>query len=280
MRLLIGVHCADRIVGVCEGIMRGFRNDPISAARTLVIYNGLDGLTAPVMDRGLARAALELGPDRVVIALIGYLVALKCGDVAIAAMRALPPDVAARATLLVVGDGPERAAWEAQAEGLPVLFAGQREDVHHLLRNVIDIVILPSDARGIQYRFAGGGGGGVASGWQQCRRDTEVDPGRCGWADRSGGRRGGAGRGDDDSGADPALARRYGEAARVRLRNEFNVAGFLGRFDGVYGEMTGAAPAACGVRLWRAMRVFRRQIRSHAYAGLLSGPPEESNRRT
>ncbi len=272
MRLLIGVHCADRIIGVCDGIMRGFRNDPISAERTSVIYNGLDELTAPAVDRGVARAAFGLGPERVVIALIGYLVALKRGDVAIAAMRALPPDVAARATLLIVGDGPERAAWEAQADGLPVLFLGQRDDVHHLLRNVIDVVILPSDSEAFSIVLLEAAAAGLPRVGSNVGGIPEsILDGVDGLIVPVGDAAALAGamttlvRG-------PALARRYGEAARVRLREAFSVAGFLGRFTKVYGEMTGAAPPSCGVRLWRAARSNGWQIRSRAYAGLLAGP--------
>jgi glycosyltransferase involved in cell wall biosynthesis len=273
MRLLIGAHLADRIVGVAEGIMRGFRNDPISARRTSIIYNGLDELTAPPVDRAVARAEFGLGADRVVIALIGYLVALKCGDVAIAAMRALPPDVAARATLLIVGDGPERTTWEAQAAGLPVVFTGQRDDVHHLLRNIIDIVILPSDSEAFSVVLLEAAAAGLP---------------------RIGSNVGGIPEsildGVDgvivpvhDSAAlaaaitalvrDPALARRYGQAARARLQAEFSVAAFLARFTAVYDELTDTGPASCGVRLWWATRAVWCQMTSRAYAGLRSTPP-------
>jgi glycosyltransferase involved in cell wall biosynthesis len=268
MRLLIGAHLADRIVGVAEGIMRGFRNDPISARRTSIIYNGLDELTAPLVDRAVARAEFGLGADRVVIALIGYLVALKCGDV-----RALPPDVAARATLLIVGDGPERTTWEAQAAGLPVVFTGQRDDVHHLLRNIIDIVILPSDSEAFSVVLLEAAAAGLP---------------------RIGSNVGGIPEsildGVDgvivpvhDSAAlaaaitalvrDPALARRYGQAARARLQAEFSVAAFLARFTAVYDELTDTGPASCGVRLWWATRAVWCQMTSRAYAGLRSTPP-------
>jgi glycosyltransferase involved in cell wall biosynthesis len=208
-----------------------------------------------------------------VIALIGYLVALKRGDVAIAAMRALPQDVAARAVLLVVGDGPERVTWEAQAEGLPVRFIGQRDDVHHLLRNVIDMVILPSDSEafGIVLLEAAAAGlpriGSNIGGIPEAIRDGVdgmIVPVR-------------------DAAAlaaaiatlvrDPALARRYGEAARLRLGEAFSVAGFLGRFTAVYDELTGSAPPSCWARVWMAMRSTWFQVTSRAYAGLLSQPP-------
>jgi glycosyltransferase involved in cell wall biosynthesis len=273
MRLLIGAHLADRVVGVAEGVMRGFRNDPVSARRLSIIYNGFDELTAPAVDRGSARAEFGLDGDRVVIALIGYLVSLKRGDVAIAAMRALPPDVAARAMLLMVGDGPERAVWEAQAAGLPVRFTGQRDDVHHLLRNVIDLVILPSDSEAFSIVLLEAAAAGLPrigsnlGGIPESIRDGVdgvIVPAR-------------------DAAAlaaaistlvrDPALARRYGEAARARLKAEFSVGGFLGKFTAVYDELTASAPSSGWVRVWRGMRSSWFQITSRAYAGLLSEPP-------
>jgi L-malate glycosyltransferase len=273
MRLLIGAHLADRIVGVSQGIMRGFRNDPVAARRLSIIYTGFDELTASPMDRATARAALHLDGDRVVIALIAYLVALKRGDVAIAAMRALPPDVAARTTLLVVGDGPQRAVWKAQATGLNARFIGQRDDVHHLLRNVIDIVILPSDSEafGLVLLEAAAAGlprigsniGGIP---EAIRHDVDglIVP---------------VGDAAALSSAittlvrDPVLARRFGEAARARLREAFSVAGFLGRFTEVYDEMTASAPPAWYARMWTAIRSTWFQVTSRAYAGLQADPP-------
>ena len=273
MRLLIGAQFSDRIVGVSEGVMRGFRNDPVAARRLSIIYSGFDELTAPAVDRGSARAAFGLDGDRVVVALIAYLVLLKRGDVAIAAMRALPPDVAARATLLIVGDGPERVTWEAQAVGLPVRFIGQRDDVHHLLRNVIDVVILPSDSEafGLVLLEAAAAGvpriGSNIGGIPEAIRDG-VD----GMIVPVG-----------DAAAlavaittlvrDPVLARRYGEAARARLKVEFSVAGFLGKFTGVYDELSSSGPRAWYARVWTAIRSTWFQGTSRAYAGLLSEPP-------
>lgn len=272
MRLLIGAHLADRIVGVAEGIMRGFRNDPVAARRTSIIHNGFDRLTAPVVDRVAARAELGLTPDRVVIALIGYLVALKRGDIAIAAMRALPADVAARATLLVVGDGPERAKWEAQAADLPVRFLGQRDDVHHLLRNVVDIVILPSESEafGIVLLEAAAAGlpriGSNVGGIPESIKhgvDGLIVP-------------------VDDALAlaaaiatlarDAALARRYGEAARQRLDAHFSLAHFRNAFLAVYDALSGARPPAPLARLCQAVRSTWYQVTSRAYAGVLPPP--------
>lgn len=274
MQLLCGMHCADAIVGVSEGIMRGFRNDPVAAPRVRIIYTGYDGEEVALVDRVEARAALGLRADQVVVALIGYLVALKRTDDAIAAMRALPADVAARAVLLVVGDGPERARLEQGAQGVPVVFVGQRNDVPHLLRNVIDIVILPSDSEafGLVLLEAAAVGlpriGSDIGGIPEAIRhgvDGLIVPVR------------------DVAGLaaaisalvrDPALARRYGEAAKARLHAEFSVAGFIVRFLSVYDDLTQAAPPSRGHRIGAVLRSIGSQATSRAYAGMRTTAPD------
>jgi glycosyltransferase involved in cell wall biosynthesis len=270
MRLLTGVHLADRIVGVCEGIMRGFRNDPTCAGRLSIIYNGFDALKAPVVDRAAARAAFGLGPDRVVVALIGYLVALKRGDVAIAAMRALPPDVAARVTLLVVGDGPERARWEAEAAGLPVVFVGQRDDVHHLLRNVIDIVVLPSDSEAFSMVLLEAAAAGLP------RIGSNVGGIPESILDGVDGVIVPVGDAVALAGAiarlasDPALARRYGCEGHRRLREELSTTTFLLRFGAVYEELAGTSERSRLARIWTALASGLNQVKSTGYSGLRS----------
>ena len=72
---------------------------------------------------------------------------------------------------------------------------------------------------------------------------------------------------------DPALARRFGDAAQARLRTDFSVAGFVGRFTAVYDALTTSAPPSGRARVWMAIRSTRFQLTSRAYAGLLSHPP-------
>ena len=268
LQLLCGMHTADAIVGVSEGVVRNFRNDPIAAGRLHIIYAGFDGLTAAPMDREQARAAFGIGSAQLVIALIGYLVALKRGDVAIAAMRALPPDVAAQAVLLVVGDGPERHRLEALASGLSVIFAGQRDDVPHLLRNVIDIVMLPSDSEafGLVLLEAAAAGlpriGSNAGGIPEAIRhevDGLIVP---------------VGDAAALAGAitalvrDSVLARQYGEAARARLSTDFSVAEFLGRFTALYDDLRTASKPSRRARACRAIRSAWHQVMSHGTPGL------------
>lgn len=262
LQLLCGMHHADAIVAVSEGVIRNFRDDPVAADRIRIVYTGFEGLTAAPTDREQARAAFGIGAPQVVIALVGYLVALKRVDVAIAAMRALPPDIAARAVLMVVGDGPERRHLEQLADGLPVIFTGQRDDVHHLLRNVIDIVILPSDSEafGLVLLEAAAAGlpriGSNAGGIPEAIRqgvdglivpvaDTKALAGAIAALAR-----------------DPVLARQYGEAALARLHADFSATEFLRKFSALYDDMTIQERQSRAARLWNALRSTWFQVSS------------------
>jgi glycogen(starch) synthase len=173
----------------------------------------------------------------------------------------------------VVGDGPERAAWEAQAAGLPVRFTGQRDDVHHLLRNVIDMVILPSDSEAFSIVLLeaaaaglpriGSNIGGIPESIKH-GVDGLIVPVRDAAA---------LAEAISTLVRDPVLAGRYGAAARARLEAEFSVVGFLAKFTAVYDELTGSAPPPCTTRVWMAIRATWFQLTSRAYAGLLSEPP-------
>jgi len=78
--------------------------------RTLVLRNGIDtAMFHPPPDRAAARAALGL--TRTTLISVGGLIARKRHHLTIAAMRLLP-DV----DLLLVGEGPERAALQAQID--------------------------------------------------------------------------------------------------------------------------------------------------------------------
>src|SRR5690606_37354265 len=96
--------------------------------------------------RRQARAALGLPPDALVVACVGRLVALKNHRLLLDQVQEL---VAAfpRLHIVLLGDGPERAALERQAQTLGiarrVLFAGTRRDVPKLLPGV-DVFALPS----------------------------------------------------------------------------------------------------------------------------------------
>lgn len=96
--------------------------------RTYVLRNGVDLERFRPIDPVLARMELALPLDRRVLISVGHLVPLKGHDIAIKALIAMP-DV----HLVIVGDGPERAALEtlAHSSGVAdrVQFAGARPQV-------------------------------------------------------------------------------------------------------------------------------------------------------
>jgi glycosyltransferase involved in cell wall biosynthesis len=120
----------------------GLPEDRISVHRT-----GVDlDLFRPV-DRAAAKAALGVAGPLLVAA--GALIARKGQDIVIDALAALP-----RATLLLVGDGPNRGALEAQARRLGVAdrvrFLGSRPhaDLPALLA-AADVMVLPTASEGL-----------------------------------------------------------------------------------------------------------------------------------
>ncbi len=105
-----------------------------------VVPNGVDVESRAPRPGGLARATLGL-PERPTVVCVGRLAEQKGQDLLLAAwpqVQAEVPD----AHLVLVGDGPRRAALEATAPD-GVTFTGAREDVDDFLA-AADVVALPS----------------------------------------------------------------------------------------------------------------------------------------
>lgn len=124
----------------------------VRRSRMAVIANGVE--EAPVMtDDALQamRRALGISPGARVLGGVGRLATVKGYDQLLAALPAAAAAVPA-VTLVLVGDGPERAALEAQAEALGVrervLFVGYRPDARRLLP-LFDLYVAPSRSEGL-----------------------------------------------------------------------------------------------------------------------------------
>src|SRR5215210_8099265 len=145
----IGARWADVIICVSEAERRLGEAARIQATYR-VVPNGVDlgSLTeASPADRAAARARLGLTPGPLVVS-VGALRRQKGQDVLLEAwslVRARVPD----ATLVLVGDGPDRAELEAQA-GAGVLVVGFRSGVPDWLA-AADVVALPSRWEGMSY---------------------------------------------------------------------------------------------------------------------------------
>ncbi len=112
--------------------------------RISLIRNGIDGTVFhPATSPRLPRAGIRVGG-------VGRLVPEKGFDTAVAAL----PAILARhpgSELLIAGQGPERAALERAAEGLPVRLVGQLStpaDVASFMRD-LDVFVLPSHFEGL-----------------------------------------------------------------------------------------------------------------------------------
>jgi glycosyltransferase involved in cell wall biosynthesis len=120
-------------------------------AKTVLIVNGVD-TAAVARATPSARARTDLGlDDRAIICCVGRLIAGKGQRFLIDAMPRIL-ERASTAALLLVGNGPERQAYEERVRQLNlstrVRFAGERDDVANLLA-MADVFVLPSFSEGI-----------------------------------------------------------------------------------------------------------------------------------
>jgi glycosyltransferase involved in cell wall biosynthesis len=144
----------DRVVGVGETVRRALiENEGLPAGRVSVIYNGVH--LAPLLNgahnRGEVRRELGLGADDLVMFQVARLDPIKDHATAVRTLaRVLPhrPD----ASLVVVGEGPERPSIERTVRelgvGNRVRMLGLRTDVPRLLAGA-DLFLLTSVSEGI-----------------------------------------------------------------------------------------------------------------------------------
>jgi glycosyltransferase involved in cell wall biosynthesis len=140
-------------VAVSRQVERTLHDWGVPPGRVELIPNGIDAARyswpparrAGIRDR--VRAELGLPPDGWVIGAVGRLVPGKRFDVLLDALRELDGPAGGRPWLVVIGDGPERAALEHRAERLGVrarlVLTGERDDVPELL-TALDVLAAPS----------------------------------------------------------------------------------------------------------------------------------------
>lgn len=141
------------MVTVCEAARRQFlQAGLVSADRVVVICNGIrtnEIIEATSATRLQARQLLGLSPDEFVVGSVGRLNWAKDYSLLIAAFGGALSQ--ARATLVLVGDGGEKASLQAAAAGLGlaerVRFLGDRSDVRSILP-AFDVFCLSSKTEG------------------------------------------------------------------------------------------------------------------------------------
>jgi glycosyltransferase involved in cell wall biosynthesis len=149
----VAYHLADRALANSDGVGALLVREGIPPAKVAVVPNFLDDAAfepAPPAARAAFAAELALPADAIVVGCVARLVPVKDHPTLLRAFadvaRAEP-----RAVLVLVGDGPSRAALEALAGELGVAhavrFAGQRENAVNLHQS-FDVSTLSSVSEG------------------------------------------------------------------------------------------------------------------------------------
>ena len=209
--------------------------------RLTQIYNGVDSQRFRPRQgpRPAAGPAGFLDGARLVIGSVGRLVAVKDYPTLVRAfirLHALSPQ-ADGLRLLLVGDGPERAACERllTAAGLAgqVWFAGNRDDIPELMR-AMDLFVLPSLGEGISNTILEAMASGLPVVASRVGGNSElVREGETGSLFAAGDHEALA-RLLLDYGRDPARLEREGLAARRRIETEFALERMAAAYAAVY----------------------------------------------
>lgn len=151
---LIGLHnrildpITDAVVAVAESQVPALVREGVDASKITVIPNGiaLEPFRAAARE-GVTRADLNIPREAMVVTQVARFIPQKRQEWSYAAVAALREELG-DVRLLLVGEGPERAALErqARADGADwAQFLGQRVDVAALLA-LSDLAVLPSAA--------------------------------------------------------------------------------------------------------------------------------------
>lgn len=139
-RNLRSFHRLDHVITVSQQLAQ-----PFPSAQVSVVYNGID---EPVYGRLDLRAAYGLPPGLPVLCAVGRLVPAKGFDLLLEAVDGLP------VSLLIAGDGPERAHLEQRAARLSAATAvrllGHQHDIPSLMASA-EAVVIASRREGFSY---------------------------------------------------------------------------------------------------------------------------------
>lgn len=137
-----------------EGRLAMVKSGAVPAARITVVPNGIDTtqFRPDPVARNIARTGLGLDNDMRLLINVGRLVPEKAQGVLIDAFALFRASTEVKARLLIVGEGPERAALEQRIRQQEltgsVMLAGTRRDVPALL-NAADLFVLSSEIEGM-----------------------------------------------------------------------------------------------------------------------------------
>lgn len=145
-------HLVEEVVAISPAVAECLTNGGVPTERTRVIWDAVDPARfRPAVGRDQTRASLDAtAPQQVVLALAA-LIPRKGIDLLLEALALLRRE-GLHPIVWIAGDGPERAALEAQSTRLglnpQVRFLGERRDVADLL-SACDLFVLPSRREGM-----------------------------------------------------------------------------------------------------------------------------------
>jgi glycosyltransferase involved in cell wall biosynthesis len=140
------VRMADTVIVPSRHVARLAEGWGVDPSRIHIVYNAIPDPALADIPRENLRRELSLPSGRLLVS-VARLTPVKGVDVAVKALHQLPD-----AHLIVIGDGPERAALDAAAPKGRVTFTGQlpHEDVLRYLR-AADIYVLSSRTEGLSH---------------------------------------------------------------------------------------------------------------------------------
>lgn len=229
----------DRLLANSDSVAAFYQNLGFPADRMVVIPNGVERPPPPGIDRRQLLATLNLPPETRLACYIGRLARQKRVETllwAIQVLRQADP----RASLLIIGDGPERDRLQQYARDVEcaahVRFLGHRDDAAQLLQ-LCDVFWLASDFEGMSNSLLEAMACGLPVIVSNIPPNRElVQHGVHGYLI------------DDGDGVgyaqysrklfeDPPLAARLGESGRLRIEQEFPVSRMVERHVEVYREL-------------------------------------------
>lgn len=228
---------ATALVGVSGQVREYYDGQSVGRGRWRVIYNGIQANARP-RGRGAAYAALGIAEGTPVVGLLGRVVPEKDPLLFLDAMALVAERIPAL-RVLVIGDGPRRAAAEerARARGLAerTIFTGVRDDVPELLAG-LDVLGSSSTREGFSIAILEAMAAGVPVVATRVGGNPElIESGVSGYLVDSGDARGLADRVADLL-EDPALALRTSDAARARVAALFSLDRMVKAYEALYEE--------------------------------------------
>ncbi len=234
------VKLATRSIAISDAVRARLSPWPAAQRRCVVVHNGLDlDVFVPSQDPESVRRSIGIPSGVRAIGTVGRLVPFKGHEYLLEAFTRIRYDYPG-IHLLVVGDGPRRAALEQQAQALAIAevvhFTGHREDVPDIL-SILDVFILPSiaedfgrvliEAMAMERPVVASNGGGVPEIIQHGVCGLLVPP-----ADPSG-----MADAVRTLLADPVRCSSMGRAGRQRVEKEFNLQRHAELVEKVYAEV-------------------------------------------